>query len=103
MATKNFKLILRIRQVNGDGTYSDLSSGTPVAIRDVDEELSWIVGAFLANSCFEFNVPSGHSCGWKFAVETSSGNYTEDLYLSGTISGNNLGAHLAPMETIEDA
>lgn len=103
MATKNFKVIYHIEKPDGTDVTDGDTSNSPIVIRDVDEELSWITGSYIANGDWEFNVPSGHSCGWKFGIETADGVYTEDGYLSGTIAGNNLGAHLAPIEIIEDA
>lgn len=103
MATKNFKVIYHIENNASANVTDDDTSHSPVAIRDVDEELTWIEGSYIGNGDWEFNIPSGISCGWKFGVETADGVFTEDAYLSGTISGNNLGTHLSPIETIEDA
>jgi len=99
MATKNFKVVLYIEDTDGNA----VTTNHPVVIRDTDEELAWITGTHIAGGNWEFNLPSGISCGWKFGVETASGVYTEDVNLSGVIAGNNLGAHLAPIETIGDA
>ena len=99
MAIKNFKVVIYIEDVAGNA----VTINNPIVIRDTDEELAWITGSHIANGNWQFDLPSGISCGWKFGVETADGVYTEDANLSGTISGNNLGAHLTPIETIEDA
>jgi len=98
MATLNFKGIMYIE----DSAHVAITTGnSPIRFCDPeDPTVTYVDGTHLNNGVWQFNIPSG-VLGWEVWVETSSGVYTRDAYLSGTISGNNLGALLAPIELIE--
>lgn len=97
MALQYFKVIFYIEDEDGAAI---TSGNSPIAFKDTDESLAWITGTHVNNGLWEFNLPSGYT-GFVVGVETSNGVYTKDSYLSGTVSGNNLGAMLAPVTQIE--
>jgi len=98
MAVKNFIKTYFITDSAGNA----ITANSPLGIKSADGDGSVIEGTHLANGIWQFNIPSGRSAGWAFYVQTSAGGWTIDAYLTGTISGNNLGHHLAPAMTVED-
>jgi hypothetical protein len=69
-----------------------------VAIRDLDESLSWIEGTHLGAGYWAFNVPVGFPRGFKFGVLTGASTFSDDSGLNGgTFAAGQNGFMLAPV------
>lgn len=98
MSVKNYLLLLYIEDEDG----VPIEGGPcPVAFRDVDESIAWTEGTHINGGLWKFAIPSGIASGIKWGVQTSAGTFTEDDYLSGSPSGDNLGQYFAPVQSIE--
>lgn len=98
MAVSTFKVIIYIE----DSDNTPVTTGnSPIRLVDPNDSDIYVNGTHIYNGVWHFDVPSG-KLGWEVWVETSSGSYTRDAYLSGVISGNNLGALFAPVQLIEE-
>lgn len=97
MGVSNFKIMVYIEDEDGDAVTGSIS---PIAFRHKGGS-TWYEGTHVANGRWEFNVPAGAYDGLEVGVQTAAGVYTVDTYLCGTISGDNKGLFLVPMEEHE--
>lgn len=102
MADATFKIIVTgIEDEDGN----PITSGpSPIACRDHDESIAWVEGTWQGNGDLVFNIPSGLPSGIKWGVQTASGVFTDDAYLSGILGGDgsaNKGIFVVPVNTIQ--